>query len=108
MFSVVKATRSPQGVIPPISGVKILIVTTIKAAQSFFLVIHRMRMDNIHNHPDPHTMSSVNQGFQLIRCPETGTHGKEIRHLITERTIIRMFLHGHQLYGVITKINNTR
>ena len=84
MFSVVKATRSPQGVIPPISGVKILIVTTIKAAQSFFLVIHRMRMDNIHNHPDPHTMSSVNQGFQLIRCPETGTHSKKIRHLITE------------------------
>ena len=102
MFSVVKTTRPPQRMIPSLARVKILIVTTIKAAQSFFLVIHRMRMDNIHNHPDPHTMSSVNQGFQLIRCPETGTHSKKIRHLITERTIIRMFLHGHQLYGVIT------
>ena len=67
-----------------------------------------MRMNNIHNHPNPHAVSRIDQRFQFLGSPEPGTHGKEISYLITKGTIIRVFLHGHQLYRIIPQIHDPR
>ena len=53
-------------------------------------------------------MGIVDEGFELFGRTETGRSGEEIRHMVTERTVIRMLLDSHYLDAVIAEISDTR
>ena len=40
----------PSAVLTPLSGVKILVVRSVKASQAFRLILDRVAMHNVHNH----------------------------------------------------------
>ena len=47
---VIEAKRIPSAVLTPFSGVKILVVRSVKASQAFRLILDRVAMHNVHNH----------------------------------------------------------
>ena len=108
ILSVIKAAGAPCRVVslPAIIEVKSLL--SVKEAQALSLIVDRVRMNDIHHHGDAKSMSLVNQSLELLRSTETRAESKEIRHLITERSVIWMFLKGHDLKGVIAKIRDSR
>ena len=52
-------------------------------------------------------MSSINELLQLFWRTEATAGSKETRHMVTERTIIGVFLDSHHLDAVITILDNT-
>ena len=60
-------------------------------------------MDNIQQHRNPHTVSSIDQHFQLLRRTKPGGCGKEIGHLVAKRGIVRVLHNGHNLDGIIAQ-----
>ena len=67
----------------------------VKAAQAFIFIRNRVGMNYIHEHSQAGRMCLVDQGFEIIRGSETGGSGKKIGHLVSERSVIRMFLDCH-------------
>ena len=65
-----------------------------------------MGMHQVHHHADAEAMRLVHEPLQVLRRAETRTDGIKTRHLIAERTVIRMLLDAHQLDGVIPQLGN--
>ena len=65
-------------------------------------------MYDVHHHGDSHPVSLVHQVLEFVRGSETRTHGEEIRNLVAEGTIVRMFLERHYLNCVISKLLDPR
>ena len=87
---------------------KILIFSAIEEIDSFTNVFHRMRVHEVHDDKQSHAMSCIHQLFQFFRSTETRAGGKEIRHMVTERAIVRMFGYRHELHSVVSTRLNTR
>ena len=65
-------------------------------------------MHYVHHHCDTHPVGFVHQSLELVRSPETRTHGEEVGDLVTKGTIVRMLLESHYLDGVISKLLDPR
>lgn len=52
--------------------IEVLIRITGKIAKSLHFILHGMRVNNIHNDGNSHSMRRINQFLQFIRCTETG------------------------------------
>lgn len=78
-------------------------LTSAQIAKPFIGIPYRMAMHQIHNHGNAHLVSLVNKLFELIWCAKTTAWRKEITDMITETTVIRMLLDGHQLQGVVAQ-----
>ena len=64
-------------------------------------------MDNIHDNRNPHAMGCINQFFQFFRSTKAGRSGKETGNMVSEATIIGMFLDSHNLYAVVAFLGDT-
>ena len=106
ILAIVKTKRIPRRMFTTPSRIEILVRITGKITQSFYLILHCMGMNNIHNNSDTHSMSSIDQLLQLIRSTETGRSGKETGYVVTETSIIRMFLNSHYLNTIIPFFGN--
>ena len=84
------------------SRLKILIFSAIKEIYAFTHVFYRMRMHKIHDDEESHAMCSIHKLFQLFRSAKTRAGGKEIRHMIAERAIVRVLGNSHELYCIVT------
>jgi hypothetical protein len=105
-FSVIKTPGIPGGVISSVIAVEILIAGAVESAETLHLVDNRMGVNQVHQNPETHSVSRINQGFEFIGSPETGRRGEKTGHLISKRSIIGVLLEGHQLNGVISRIDN--
>ena len=65
-----------------------------------------MRVYDVHNDGYSHFMSFVDERFQFVGCPEARRRGEETGYVIPERTVIRVLLYSHDLYGVVSIGNN--
>ena len=107
ILSIVETKGIPCRMLATGTAQKILRVRSIETSEAFYFVLDSMTMYDIHNHSNPHTMSLVYQLFQFFRRTKTGRCGKKTADMITERTIIRMFLNSHNLNGIISFLRNT-
>lgn len=79
----------------------------IVAGKAFDLIAYRMAMYQIHDDLQPKPMGSIDQCLQVIRCTEATTRCIEARDMVAKGSIVRMFLHGHDLDSVVAKVDDT-
>ena len=63
-----------------------------------------MGMHQVHHHCEPHSVCRVDEVAQVVGRAEARGRRKEIGYMIPERSVIRVFLYGHQLQGVVTQV----
>ena len=88
------------------AGVEVLIRITGKIAQSFHFILYCMRMNDVHNHCNTQSVCGIDQLLQFFRSTETGRSGKETGYMVTETTIIGMFLDCHDLNAIVSGFSN--
>ena len=103
VLAVVEAAGAPGGMPALGAFVEIQVLAPVETAQALGLVVHAVRMDDIHDHGDMAPVRLVHQGLELLGRAETRTQGKEIGHLVAEGAVIRMLLQGHDLDDVIAQ-----
>ena len=80
---------------------------SIVAGKAFDLIAHRMAMHEVHDDLQPKPMGSIDQCLQVIRCTEATTRSIEARDMVAKGSIVGMLLHGHDLYSVVAKVDDT-
>lgn len=79
----------------------------IVAGKAFDLIAHRMAMYQVHDYLQPKPVGGIDQCLQVIRCTEATTRGIEARDMVPKGPIVGMLLHGHNLYSVVAKVDDT-
>ena len=108
ILSVIEAARAPCRMMSLPSVVEVKGLLAVKQAESLRLIVYGMGMDYVHDHCNTESVSVIYKRLELFRSTETRAEGEEVGHLIAEGTIVRMFLKGHYLEGVVSKICNLR
>ncbi|MPM46992.1 hypothetical protein SDC9_93699 [bioreactor metagenome] len=62
-----------------------------------------MGVDNVHYDCNSKPVGLINQLLKLFGSPEPRTHCVKPRNLVSERTIVRVFLYGHKLDSVVSE-----
>ena len=75
----------------------------VELRQPLGAVFHRMGVYQVHHHRDTHPVRRIDQPAQVVRHTETRGWREEIGHMIAERTVVRVFLYGHQLQYVVSQ-----
>ena len=108
VLAVVEAETVPCRVLTPRTIVEILIPRAVEVTQTFQLVLHCVRVYEVHDYLHPATVYIVDQRLQLIRRTETAGGCEEIRYVVTKTPVVRVLLHRHNLYAVIAEFGDTR
>ena len=108
ILSIVEAARAPCRMPSLPAGIEIEVLLTIEHSKSLRLIVYRMRMNDIHHDRDSESVSIINKGLEFLRRTETRTQCIEVRHLVTERAVIRMLLKSHYLKSIITELSHLR
>ena len=77
-------------------------------SQSFHFILYGVAVHDVHDDREAVGMRFVDELLQVFRRPKAGRGGKEAAHVITERTVIRMFLYGHDLDGIVSFLHDAR
>ena len=85
---------------------EVLVISSIPHVNAFVNIFSCMRMNNIDDHLDSIFMGLIDKLLEFVRLSEAGRDTEEIRDVITERTIIRMFHDSHDLDNVVTEFDN--
>ena len=86
-----------------VARIEILVRVASKVAESLNLVLHGVRMNDVHDHSYPQTVSLIHQFLELFGSSESRTERKEIGNLIPERSIVRVFLQSHDLDDIVAQ-----
>ena len=108
ILSVIEAAGAPCRMMSLPAVVEIKCLLTIEESQSFSFIVNGMRMHDIHDYRYTESMCVIHKGLELFRSTETGAECEEVGHLIAEGTVVRMFLKGHYLKGVVAEIRHFR
>src|SRR5690606_26276075 len=104
LFSaVIEKFRIPLAVVSPSSGMKILIIGTVKFIEPFGNIFYRMRVHQVYDHSNSHFMSRIHQLLEVLRGAKSIGWRKKIGHVVAKRPVVGMFLNSHQLNGIIAK-----
>ena len=90
------------------AGVEVLIRITSKIAQAFHFILYCMRMNDVHNHCNTQSVCGIDQLLQFFRSTETGRSGKETGYMVTETTVVGMFLNCHDLNAIVSGFSYAR
>ena len=108
VLSVVEAQGIPCRMFAAGITVEILVVAAVEASESFHFVFNGMRMHDVHNHGNSVGMGFVDKGFQLFRCAEAAGRSIEAGNVVAERTVVGVFLNGHDLDGIVSVLHYAR
>ena len=76
---------------------------SVEFAEPFGTVFHCVRVDQVHNDGYTHSVCRIDQITQVVRRTETRGRCEKIGYMVTERAVIRVFLYGHKLEGVVAE-----
>ncbi len=107
ILAVVKTKAVPSRMLVPVARIEILVGITGQIAKTLHLVLHSVTVYNIHNDGNTIGMGRINQCFQFLRRTETAGCRKETADMIAERSIVGMFLYGHNLDAVVAILDDT-
>ena len=91
-----------------LAAMEILIRGAIETGKTLHLIFHGMRVYKVHNNSYIILMSLINKLFKFVRSTEAGRSRKEIRHMVSERAIIRVLLNSHYLDAVVPRFHDAR
>ena len=66
ILAIVKAQRVPCGMLTLVVAVEVQVASAVKTAQTLNLVLHGMRMDNVHDDRQASGMSIIDEMFQFL------------------------------------------
>ena len=107
ILTIVEAETVPSWMLVSVARIEVLVRITGKITETFHLILHCMRVNDIHNDSDAILMSCINERLELLRGSETAAGSKEAAYVIAEGSIIRMLLDSHDLNAVVTILNDT-
>ena len=84
ILAIVEAAGAPGRVAALWPVIKIQVLAAVKARKSLSHVVHAMAVDYVHNHRNALPVGVIDKALELLRRPETGAQGEEIRNLIPE------------------------
>ena len=70
MLAIVKTERIPLVMLPSVARIEELVRVAAKVAQAFVLILHGMRLHQIHYHGDTVLVSLVNESLQFLWSTE--------------------------------------
>ena len=108
ILAVVEAQRVPSRMLAAAVTIEVEVVAAVKSAQTLNLILHRMRVHDIHNHGNSTRVRVVDKVLELLGGTKAARSCIETRHMVTEGTIIGMFLDCHNLDCVITVGSDAR
>ena len=82
-------------------AVEVEVVAAVESSESFGLVLHGVRVYNVHDYGYAQSVCVIDKVFEVFGCSETAGGGEEIRHVVAERAVVGVLLYGHNLYGVV-------
>ncbi len=103
---VIKAQGIPCHMFTAGSVVEILIGSSVKTGKSLQLIFDGMGMHDVHDHRYPFSMGFIDQHFQFLRRAKTGGNRKEIGDVVSERSVIGVFLYSHELDRIVTSFRD--
>ena len=65
-------------------------------------------MDNVEDNGNALAVGSIDEFLELFGSAEARRGCEEVGHLVAERAVIGMLLHGHQLYHIIAEFFYSR
>ena len=101
VFAVVEAERVPSRMFATCAVMEILIRGTIEITKTLQLVLHSVRVNEIHDDLDASSVRIIDERFEFVRRTETAGSCEEIRYMVSERTVIGVLLDSHDLDAVI-------
>ena len=66
-----------------------------------------MAVHEVHDDLETSCVSCVDERFQFVGRTEATTGCEEARYMVAKGAIVRMLLDGHDLNGVVSKVNDT-
>ena len=91
-----------------VTTVEILIRVASKVAQSLNLVLHSVRMNNVHDDSDAMLVCFIHQLLQFLWCAETATWSEEIGNMVAETAVVRVLSNCHDLDAVVAVLDDAR
>ena len=101
VLAVVEAQTVPCRVLAATAVMEILITRSVEVAESLQLILYRMAVHEVHDDMNAATVRVVDERFEFVRCTETAAGSEEVRHMVSERAVVRVFLNCHDLHAVI-------
>ena len=108
ILTIVKAQAIPGRMLMAVTRIEKLVRITGKITQALDLILHGMRVDDIHNDGNALLMRGIDEGFQFLRSAKPARRSKERTHVIAKTTIVRMLLDGHDLHAVVAVFHDSR
>jgi len=80
------------------------VVATVEHVDSVKDVFACVRVDNVEKDCDSHSVGSIDEFHKLLGCSISARSSKERSDLISERSVVGMFLDSHKLDYVVSKL----
>lgn len=81
-------------------------ICPVKPIDSVVNVVGGMRVDYVNDDEQTHAMGLVNQILEVVRGALARARGKVARHMVAERSIVRVLLDCHELNAVVATLFN--
>ena len=107
VLSVVEAEAVPSRMLVSVARIEILVRVAGKIAQTFQLVLHGVRVHDVHDDCDSVLMGRIDEVLQFLRRSESAACCEEAAHVVAEGAVVRMLLDSHDLDAVVTVLNDT-
>ena len=101
VLAVVEELRVPVGLVTGFSGQRVVVVGAVQFVDAFVEVTDVVGMHQIHDDRQPQLVGAAHQLLQLLGRAAARRGGEETRHVVTERPVVGVLGHGHQLHGVV-------
>ena len=104
ILSIIKQSGIPSLMISSCTAVEELVICSIELVDSLTCILCRMRMYNIKQHTNTHTMCLIYKIFQIFWHTTSRSWCEKAADLITKGTVVRMLHNSHNLNSIISKI----
>lgn len=84
------------------SPMRVAVVCSIEVFDSIRNVVGGMRVDDIHNDPQPQGVGFVYQVLEVVRRPRSGRHGEKACHVVPKGGVVGVLLDRHQLDHIVS------
>ena len=84
VFAIIEAETIPSWMLVAIARIEILVRVASQIAESLHLILHGVRMHDVHNHGDAILMGCVYELLQLFRGTEATAGCKEATYVIAK------------------------
>ena len=91
-----------------VAAVEVLVRVASKVAQTLNLVLHSVRVNDVHDDSDAILVCFIHQLLQFLWRAETATWSEEVGNVVAETAVVRVLGNGHDLDAVVAILDDAR